>query len=179
MKAQCIRCGKCCQRLIKSMNFSKNTTGIPKGWVKARDESKHPRIFRCPHLQRENVCLLQDDKPEICSHSLSEERLACGTRASNFFSVKCGWLIGCPEEIYALVLDNQRMIDFNKHYYPIRIVRKYEKEHNKHSYKIVNGLWIKELKKIHPLIEKPSSDDLECVDSSEDWANRKLIEGEI
>ena len=116
-EAKCKRSGHCCKRLVadnvKGLRESvaassldedrvNMTDSFMRGWELSAEAATQAgkKLFTCPFLSNDNVCELQDNKPSICSESLSAKVMQGRSRAPhNFFHHKCGWLDGAPAKL--------------------------------------------------------------------------------
>jgi Fe-S-cluster containining protein len=117
-KAGCKRTGHCCKRLVadnvqglrsrvrhalaKDDRGAHNMTDkFLTGWELSAEAATKAgkKLFTCPFLSDDNVCDLQDNKPHICSASLSPASLVDSyLNINKFFHHKCGWLEGAPDD---------------------------------------------------------------------------------
>lgn len=116
-EAKCKRTGHCCKRLVAS-NVDGLRYGVARsphdadretmtdkfltGWELAAEAAlkANRKLFTCPFLSNGNVCDLQDNKPSICSSSLSDDVMKSANLSTRkFFHHKCGWLDGAPAKL--------------------------------------------------------------------------------
>ena len=129
----CKRTGKCCQRLVvgnteeytdrmmeytdKAREEANLTDEFVEGWRQAALLAAQAgrSVFTCPFLSEEHVCMLQDNKPEICSSSLSEETMNTKdkVKAGTFFHPTCGWAADAPDDLIEVLelRDKAYMLD--------------------------------------------------------------------
>lgn len=132
-KAECKRTGVCCSKLYvhsmlriskvflkrsKRKHYPNTKPAISKAWIEdaTKAEDLGLSTFPCRFLTGDNECSLQDKKPEVCSHTLSQ-KLVEGSDSQellySFFHHKCGYLTGAPDIFirYSRILEEQYKIN--------------------------------------------------------------------
>lgn len=168
--AKCSRSGVCCKKLyvhimpeiakrcLKRKNRKNNPNTKPrisKAWIEDAEKAEKLGLqyFPCRFLEGDNVCTLQDKKPEVCTNTFKYGGGEYPYGGAGFFHHKCGFLNGAPNIVIrvARLLEEmtkiktstttknwRRWLSLN-HRYEILL----EHEDNR-NWKIENGDWVKD-----------------------------------
>lgn len=173
-EATCKRTGVCCQRLYSNVmpvlakkfllrkmrkQYKNTKPSISRAWIEDGEKAKSLGLsyFPCRFLTEDNVCSLQDKKPEVCSYSLSPEALEKEKEFIHnaFFHHKCGYLTGAPDYIVRAnrIMNALEEIRFKtdrswkiyKRFWSLEFrLREIEADPRYKGWRIVNKEWVKE-----------------------------------